>query len=719
VIYIKKNKICKTPTILQIEAVECGAVSLGIILAYHGRYEPIEDLRYSCSVSRDGSNALNILKAAKNYGLNSKGLKLNANNLKKIDSPAILFWGFNHFVVLEGYKNDHFYINDPASGHKKINEKDFLNFYSGVVLTFEKTNSFQKSKKNDNTLKSVKEIIFSNGKKVIIYLFLCGFLLSFLGILIPTFSRIFIDSILIPNNEEWLVSLMTVMLITAFFTGVVIWIKDKLLLKLETKISVDIASQFFYQIIKLPIKFFSQRQAGTVSGTMSSGDQISKIACKNILLATINLIFSSFYLIMMFYFDILLSLLAIIFTLLNVFAVFYSSKKIKEEYQVVLNDELKLSAIAVSGIQSIETIKATGQENSFFSKLVNQYSKLQNVMFQITKKELFLSSIPHFSQFLSLVMLILIGGLRIIDGSMTIGAFVAFKALNASFYIPVNRFANSIVSIRKFEADKKRLDDVLNYPNDEYLNRDENIEVIKDRLDGKIEIKNLTFGYDPFSEPLINNFNLTIKPSQRIALVGLSGSGKSTLGKLISGLLQPWSGEILFDSIPSNKIEKYLLTSSLSYIEQDVVLFEGTIKENITLWNKYISDENIIRAAKDASIHKEITSLINNYDYELQELGRNLSGGMRQRVEIARCLSNNPSILIMDEATSALDAKTELEIDLNIRKRGCTCIIISHRLSTIRDCDEIIVLQNGKVVERGKHEDLLKNNGLYNNLIEM
>lgn len=725
-----RQKIKKTPTVLQTEAVECGAAALGMILSYYGKYISLEELRSECDVSRDGSNALNILKAARNYGLKAKGFRVNVKKIEGHVFPVILFLNTAHFVVLEGIKNGIYYLNDPAIGHRRCDESEFSKIFSGIVLQFEPTELFEKSKKKPGGVFShIREVKIN--RKVLFFLVLCAFFLTVSGFLIPSYSKIFIDHVLIEQRTEWLQPLLITMFVTAVLTGIVQYFQHKTVISLENSISVNTASSFFEHAIRLPLSFYSQRYAASVNTAFESGENIAGIVGHELIISTLNAIFSVFYIVVMLQYDVLLTCVSVLFLILNIFLVFYSGKKINEEYHILLTDEMKLSMIAVSGIKSIETLKATGQESVFFNRLLDQYTSLQNMLFRISKKTKFYGFMPTVSQFISVTLILLIGGLRIMDSTMSIGSFVAFQTLTAALYSPIQGFLQILMNIQKVDADKKRLDDVMNYPLDKYLERTvADAEGFRNKLEGQIEIKDLTFGYARLEEPLIENFNLTVNPGDRVAFVGLSGSGKSTLGKLISGLLQPWSGEVRFDGKPFHSIPVGITTSSIAYVEQDVLLFSGSVRDNITMWatqnEMYYSEEEIINAAKDACIHDEITAMIDSddqahseYDYHLMEFGKNISGGMRQRIEIARCLCKNPSVLIMDEATSALDSKTEMEIDLNLRKRGCTTIVISHRLSTIRDCDEIIVLDRGKVVQRGTHEQLIAENGVYSTLIEM
>ncbi len=712
-------KIKKTPTMLQIETVECGAVSLGIILAYHGKYLSNEELRVECSVNRNGSNALNIVKVAKKFGLDAKGFRASVNQLAEKTFPAIIFWKRNHFIVLEGIKNKKYYVNDPASGHRVLDEKEFSENYSEVIICFQKTSAFVKSKKSVNEQAYLIQALKKIPKQTYLFICISGFILSIIGLIIPAFNRIFIDMILIPQKKGDLKFLLLFMFFTAIVFGITNWLYEKTLLRLKIEGAVQNTFQFIHKILRLPGSFYEQRYSGSIVNCINSTDNVSGFVVNDLLKPVVEFIFSGFYLLLMFYYNVNLSILSLSLMLLNMFLVHYTSKLINEEYTILFNDENKLYGIALAGINSIETLKANGQENNLFLRLAEQYTLIQNRIHGLNIKQKLIKGIPAMSELLSVLMLLFIGGLKIMEGSLSIGTFIAFQTLMVSFYKPLQKMINTVFTYQMLKADQKRLEDIYHYPEDKYLDRKAFDANQFKKLSGRVEIKNLSFTYDKLEEAFISDFNLVIEPGKRIALVGYSGSGKSTIGKLIAGLLQPVSGEILFDNMPAKDIPLEVIQSSLAYAEQEVNMFSGSIKDNITLWNEYIDEEALIKSAKDACLHDEVTLLKDKYETILQENGRNLSGGIRQRLEIARCLYSQPSILILDEATSAVDSKTEAEIDLNLRKRGCTSIVISHRLSTIRDCDEIIVLSKGKVVQRGKHEDLIKEQGLYTLLTEV
>ncbi|HRW93735.1 MAG TPA: NHLP family bacteriocin export ABC transporter peptidase/permease/ATPase subunit [Thermotogota bacterium] len=715
-----KQKRVHTPTIFQMEAVECGAACLGMVLGYYGKHVPLEELRYQCGVSRDGSKALNIVKAAQNYGLHSRGLKVTLEGLKKMAFPLILFWDFNHFVVLEGIKKDRYYLNDPALGKVTVDGQSFSKAFTGVVLTFSPTLEFHKGGKKPGIYKTLFSFLLWD-RRAFFFLLLSGFILGLFGLLIPAFSKIFIDQIFTGENVEWFPTLLTVMGVGAAIMTLVTWMQELLLVKLEAKLSLLTSSRFVWHIFRLPLSFFSQRYAGSISNILMSNETVAYIVSRELTGTLIDLLFASFFLAMMFTYDVTLTLVSLGFALLNLALLLLTRTRVRNRYALLIKEEGKLAATAVSGIQSIETFKSMAQESIFFTRVADQYSSLQNSLVESQKENIALHALPYVAQFLSTAMLLLVGGWRIMNMEMTVGTFVAFQALMAEFWHPVKRIVEVVGSVHHVEADKNRLEDVLSYPIDPLCTQaspgEQELLQEKGRLEGHIELRNVTFGYNRLDPPLIEDFNLSIRPGERVALVGVSGSGKSTVGKLIAGLYQPWKGQVLVDGIPLEQIPRPLFTASFSYVDQDILLFSGTVKENLTLWDQTVPEPEIIQATMDACVHDEITAIPGEYNAVLQEGGKNFSGGVRQRIEIARALVKNPTFLVLDEATSALDARTEMEVDRNLRKRGCSCVIVAHRLSTIRDCDEIIVLEGGKVVQRGKHDQLITQPGPYAKLI--
>lgn len=712
-------KRVKTPTVLQMEAVECGAAALAIILAYYKSYIPLEELRVECGVSRDGSKAVNILKAARKYGLIAKGFKKEPEELRKLKGPMIIHWNFNHFLVLEGFKKDRVYLNDPAHGPRVVTYEEFDQSYTGVVITFEPSQEFKIQGEKRSMITALKTRM-KGSEVALIFVVLAGLALVIPGIIIPTFTKIFVDNILLGEMQHWLFPLLIGMGLTAILRGALTWLQQYYLLRLETKIALNSSSNFFWHVLRLPIEFFSQRSGGDISSRVMINDRVAQLVSGELANAVLSSIMIVFYLILMFQYSVLLTFVGIFIALINVLFLKLVARKRSDQSQKLIQESGKLQGISMGGIQVIETLKSSGSESDFFTKWAGHQSKLLNSEQEMGVSSQLLSAVPTFLSALTTTVILAVGGLQVLDGVLTIGMLVAFQSLMASFISPVNKLVQLGSTLQEVEGNMNRLDDVLNYPLDSQFTESEEpeeLDINKAKLSGFVELKNVTFGYNKLEGPLIENFNLCLKPGDRVALVGGSGSGKSTISKLIAGVYQPWSGEILFDGKPRSELPRSLVCNSLSVVDQDISMFEGTVKENLTLWDYTIEEHDVFMAAKDASIHDEITNRNGGYDYLLEEGGANFSGGQRQRLEIARALVGNPTVLVLDEATSALDSKTEKWIDDSFKRRGCTCIIVAHRLSTIRDADEIIVMDRGSVVERGTHTEMMKSDGYYSRLI--
>ncbi|MCR4822615.1 MAG: NHLP family bacteriocin export ABC transporter peptidase/permease/ATPase subunit [Treponema sp.] len=724
------KKRVKTPTVLQMEALECGAASLAMILGYHQKFVSIEVLRVDCGVSRDGTKATNILKAARKYGLEAKGFKMEVENLKHLRAPAILFWNFNHFVVYEGWKGKNFYINDPALGRRIIDAETFDESFTGVVLVFEKGPDFQKGGQKPRIWPRLKKRLTGLGS-IFTFLGFLSFLYFIPGFVYPTFSRFFIDEILVKNSMNLLKPLLFVMAVTCIISVILQAVQNTVLMRFQARLSLSSASRFLAHIFKMPVQFFGQRLPGELCSRISSCDSISALVSGQLIGVVINLVSTVFFLILMFMYDIPLTIISLLLTAVVVAVFKISSERVKNKSFKIEMEGGKLSGITMSGIDMIESLKASGSENDFFMQWSGQQAKVLLENQRLVKSNTGNSIIPQLVSSFQSILILTVGALRVMDGHITIGMLMAFQTLLAHFSGPINSFLGLGASLLSANADMQRIDDVMEYPvpkifKDDYEKAEESEKVqnlpeknytpIK-KLEGYISLKDVVFGYSPLAQPLITGLDIELTPGKRIALVGATGSGKSTIGKLISGLYKPWSGEIFFDGKPLSQIEKKVFAASVSSVNQTISLFEGTVKDNITMWNSTIPEEVYIQAAKDACIHDVITSRPNGYYSKVGEGGRNFSGGQRQRLEIARALATNPRIIIMDEATSSLDAITEQTVDQNIRRRGCTSIIIAHRLSTIRDCDEIIVLDHGSIVQRGSHDQLMKEEGCYRALV--
>jgi len=718
-----KGRRVKTPTLLQMEAVECGAAALGIILGYYDRIVPLPELRQECGVSRDGSKAANILKAAQTYGLQAKGYKKELDQLQALNPPYIVFWNFNHFLVVEGFGKQRVYLNDPATGPRTVSHSEFDEGYTGVVLVLEPSAEFAKGGRKPSMALALWERLRSS-KGAVAYCVLAGFLLTLIEIVVPVFSQVFVDEILVQGRQQWLRPLLIGMVFAAILQALLTLFQLRYLRRLKIKLSVGMSSRFLWHILRLPVGFYAQRFAGEITDRTTLNDQVAEVLSGKLATTAIDAVMVIFYVLIMIQYDWILTSTGIVFAAVNIFTLQWLSRRRIDTNQRLIQEYGKVSGASISALQSIETLKASGLESDFFSRWAGYYTKAINSQQELGLSNQTFSVLPTLLSAFSSMLVLVIGGLRVMDGHLSIGMLVAFQGLMQSFLAPVNSLVSFGSSLQELEGNLVRLDDVLRNPIDPQLKAESKgqeamgeAKIQNPRLQGAIALHHLTFGYSRLAAPLIEDLNLQLKPGQRVALVGGSGSGKSTVAKLVSGLYEPWSGDISFDGQLREHISRQILTNSVAMVEQDILMFGGTVRENLTLWDATVPEKHLVQACRDAAIHEVILALPGGYDAELSEGAVNLSGGQRQRLEIARALVNNPAILVMDEATSALDTETEKIIDRNLRQRGCTCLIVAHRLSTIRDCDEIIVLERGKVAQRGTHEDLWQVDGVYSRLI--
>ncbi|MDZ7968072.1 MAG: NHLP family bacteriocin export ABC transporter peptidase/permease/ATPase subunit [Nostoc sp. DedSLP03] len=716
----------KTPTLLQMEAVECGAAALGIVLAYYGRIVPLAELRVSCGVSRDGSKASNVLKAARNYGLQAKGFKKGLKQLQQLKPPFIVFWNFNHFLVVEGFGQERVWLNDPATGPRSVNLQEFDEAYTGVVLLMDPGAEFKKGGRKPSIINALYKRLRGSFDELF-FCILAGFFLVIPELAIASLSQVFVDNILIENRFDWLKPLVLGMGIAVLLQAILTILQTRKLRYLQIRLSISMTGNFLWHVLRLPIGFYAQRFAGEISNRAALNYKVAKILSGQLARTTIDAVMLVFYGAVMLAYDWMLTAIGLVAVAINIgFLQWVARKRIDTNMRLSV-DYGKIAGVEIGALESIETIKSAALESDFFSRWAGYYAKANNSQQELLQTDLILEALPPLLTALTSMLLLVVGGLRVIDGYISIGMLVAFQTLMTRLQQPVNSLVGLGSTIQAIDGDLKRLDDALDNAIDPNLNselqRDRTqIEYAKFsdrcRLQGYVELQNITFGYSRIEEPLIKNFSCQLKPGQRVAFVGTSGSGKSTLSKIVTGLYELWEGEILFDGIPRQQIPRAVLANSLSMVEQDIFLFSGTVRDNLTLWDETIPNSQLLKACQDAAILDVVMAIPGGLDGKLLQGGANLSGGQRQRLEIARSLVNNPAILVMDEATSALDAETEKIIDRYIRRRGCTCIIIAHRLSTIRDCDEIIVLERGKVVQRGTHEEMKDIDGAYARLIK-
>ncbi|HWK70200.1 NHLP family bacteriocin export ABC transporter peptidase/permease/ATPase subunit [Pollutimonas sp. M17] len=710
----------RTPTILQMEALECGAAALAMVLAYHGRWTPLEELRTLCGVSRDGSKALNILKAARSLGMDAKGMRLEPAGLANIALPAILFVDMNHFVVLEGVGPDGFHLNDPAIGRRKVSAEDFDGMFSGIALVFSRTDAFKPGGAPRRMLPALFDLA-GGSLGALAVVMLAGVLMVAISLITPAFNRVFIDYVMIEELKYWLTPLLLSMAAAAIVLALLTWLRLHLVMRLHVKLGLVLSGRLSWHILRLPASFFAQRHSGMISARLPLAEQIAQLASQQLAQMAIGITTLVFFTALMLQYHVILTLICIGMASLNAIVFSYLQRRLGESSENIALQSIKMDGKVMQGLQMIETLKATGADNIFFAKWAGLQALFINARQRVAHMQTLVASLPALTAALTSALVISLGGLFVIENELTVGMLVAFTAILASFSAPVNELMALAVALRGAQGSLAQVDDTLRHPIADEFGPERSLPASGKqalRLSGSVSLHDVSVGYSPLEPPLIEHLDLDMKPGSRVALVGGSGSGKTTVGRLISGMLDPWSGRILFDGTPLPELPRPLLRHSLSVVNQEIVLFEGTVRENLTLWDDSMPIEQVAQAAKDAMIHDLIMSRRGAYDSHVEEDGRNFSGGQRQRLEIARALAGNPSVLIMDEATSALDTISEKAIVANLRRRGCTCIIIAHRLSTIRDCDEIIVLDQGKILERGTHEQLMQHDGAYRALIE-
>ncbi len=721
----KRRGRVRTPTLLQNDAAECGAISLGIVLAFFGRWVPIEDLRAVCDVTRDGCDGVDLLRAARHFGLEPQGWRREPHQLHAMPMPLILFWDFGHFLVLEGYARGRYYINDPNGGRRTVDEDEFGKRFTGVAVSFEPGADFEPGGRRPGVLRRLWPWL-REGKAPLAFASTCGLLLSLTALALPLLLNVFVDYVLSGREPSWGGGLVIGATVAAGLVYLLTWLRERCLRLLSVRLSLGRADYFITHLFRLRTEFFAHRYAGDLTARMQSINEVAAVATGQFAGVGIELVTSLLFVVLMIVYDPLLAGVVVALGAASALLTRAVTRSRIEENRLLQREAGNMQGAGMSGLRSIDRLQAIAGENDFFVHFTGYQARELLARQRFTELGHVIAALPGLFLITGNAAVLGLGGVRVMSGDMTLGAMMAFYVLAASFLLPIGRFVQFADLFQVLEGHLQRLDDVFDAPEDAVLAKcDEELAerppafAKRLRLTGRVELRNVTFGYKNTGEPLVKDFSLVVEPGQRVAVVGPSGSGKSTLVSLVTGTHRPWSGEILFDGQALAEVPRDLLTDSVSLVDQHIFLFAGSVRDNLTMWDRETPDQDLVAAARDADIHAEITALPRGYDAPVLEGGRNFSGGQQQRLEIARALVSNPTVLILDEATCALDPIAELRIDDALRSRGITCLIIAHRLSTIRDSDLIVVLDRGREAQRGTHQELMEDDdGLYRRLME-
>lgn len=720
-----RHRPVRTPGVLQMEVTECGAAGLAMILNYYGKHVLLEEVREACAVGRDGVNALKIVDAAELYGLNAKGMRYSLEELYQLKGPFIVFWNQNHFLVVEGFTRRRVYLNDPASGRRTVSHETFAESYSGITLVFRPGDRFQPSGRGVKAHPVLDMLrLLGRSRSGVFYAVIAG-----VAVVVPTtvaaaLTSVFVSQVLEAGYTSWVaaVVLLAVGVMVAQFA--LILFQQRVLLRLQTKLSIRMSGQMLWHMLHLPTRFFDARSLGGLVSRVQLNAQVAQLLSGSLATAGVSAITMAIYGGILLILNWKLGLVALAVASLNAFILFAVSRSrvsVNQNLQQTLN---RLYGYTFLGVNLVEDIKATGSENDFFGRWAGTHARALNVEQNLSTLTQLLLIAPTFLNYVNIVVILAVGGTFVIDHSISLAVLITFFMLSQSFFAPIAQLVSVASQFQDARAWLQQINDVRAQPLDKtavqrFDAREAQALAETDwgRLSGRVELRHVTFGYVPGEPPLINDLSIIIEPGQRVAFVGPSGSGKSTVANLVVGLLHPWSGEVLFDGRRREDIPPEVMGASMAKVDQNIMLFSGTVADNIRFFDDSIVTREVVRAAEDACIAQEIEEKPGGYAHMVGEGGRNFSGGQRQRLELARALAGTPTIVILDEATSALDAVTEKEIDTNLRRRGCTSIIIAHRLSTIRDCDQIVVLDRGAVAERGIHEELVVQEGIYHGLV--
>ncbi len=716
-------RLGRTPLCIQMDRMECGAVALKIILGFHKRHVPIEKLRTECDVGRDGSHAQNVIAVARSYGLDAQGAQIDTvEAFHQIKLPSIVHWGFNHFVVIEHIDHKHVYINDPAHGHQKITHLEVSQQFTGIALLMQPNANFVTGGQNNTLLSNLKALTVGS-RAILTVLAILSLCFVITVAFQPAFTKLFIDYVVVNQNTSWFIPILMALGCFAIASTFIVFLQSFYFMKLHLKTMLMLSSNYLWHLLHLPLSFFTQRLSGDLQARLVAIVNISNFISRDFPMLP-NLIFSLIVFGGVLY--LLSPLLALILgiSIVVIIGVTLAVLPIlKQKTLELTQDTGQLNGRTMQMLKDIEQIKSNGQEAVAFEqwsgKLIHVVKNKNNV----TKLTVVLQVMPEFLTILSGHIMLGMGVYSISLGYMTIGALLAFQSLSSRFTDPLMSLVGLSAKLQKVSADMFRIQDAFRHKVDPVIEAQfanptphkADTSLHSDFI-GEVSAKNLVFGYSQNKLPLIQDVTISIGRAEQIAIVGPTGCGKSTLASLICGLYEPWQGEILFNGHSRQAYDRNLLAKDIMVVDQNISLFDGTLRDNLTMWDSSLTDDILIQALKDAHIYDTVNAR-GGLDQHLKFDGVEYSGGEIQRLEIARALAAQPKLLILDEATSAMDPYLEKQIYKSIQNRGCSTLIIAHRLSAIRESHKIYVMQNGQIIESGTFDKLKQKAGLFANLM--
>lgn len=706
---LKRQRV-RVPSVLQMEATECGAASLGMVLAHYGKWVTLEELRIECGVSRDGMNAKSVVQAARHYGLDAQGVSVALERLPVQQFPCIAYWNFAHFLVIEGVDRHGVFVNDPARGRDHIPWERADRSFTGLILKLSPGAEFVRSGKPPSVISSIRWRL-AGMRGALMYLLLAGLALAVPVLLAPLALQAFVQQYLIGGIAQWaLISIVT--MVVALLLGV--WIgawQGGVARRTTQAMAVFESLTLMRHVLQLPVSFFTQRYPGEIATRLQLADSVARVVTQSLLPAVLGLITSLVVAIALFVFAWQLAIIA----LLSAAAVLATLRAVQglrtDQAGILGQDQASMDAAVAYFLRTIETIKATGAEDSSTNVILGHLAKVNADQTSLQKSSAMVGVLPAVATGIGSALIVGLGGVLVAQSAISVGAYIAVMALVPIFLRPVASWSGAVDTLQQARVWLTRLDDLLLQPS-------EVPGSLVPPKGGSLELRNVSFRYSPGAPDAVENLTLQVAPGQRVALVGASGSGKSTAARVAVGLLVPTVGEVVIGDVAVSQCSPSKRAEVLGYVEQEVVLFAGSVRENITLFDDDVDMNRVRKAARAASIDHDIEVRLGGYDAHVADGGRNFSGGQRQRLEIARVMLKDPHIVVLDEATSALDPLIEEQVMTSLLTSGAGLLIIAHRLSTIRDCDEIIVMAQGRVVERGTHEQLMALKGEYVRLVE-